>query len=174
VIELVPLTPEFIEAALDGRREEAAGLLGIELPDEFPMEGEKGFLGLRLRQMREDARFRTWCPHAVVLGGQMIGHAGYHGPPGINSTHNPEAVEFGYGIFPPYRGRGYATQAARMLMDLAEERGIRHFVLSVGPDNEPSLAIVRRLGFKQTGERMDEEDGLELVFELIRGGDGEP
>jgi RimJ/RimL family protein N-acetyltransferase len=174
VIELVPLTPEFIEAVLNGRREEAAGLLGIGLPDEFPMEGEQGFLGLKLRQMREDARYRTWCPHAVVLGGQMIGHAGYHGPPGVNSTHNPEAVEFGYGIFPPYRGRGYATEAARMLMDLAEERaGIRHFVLSVGPDNDPSLAIVRRLGFKQTGERMDEEDGLELVFELTRGGDGE-
>jgi [ribosomal protein S5]-alanine N-acetyltransferase len=175
VIELVPLTPEFLEAALDGRREKAAGLLGIELPDEFPSEGERGFLGLKLRQMREDARYRTWCPHAVVLGGQMIGHAGYHGPPGVNSTHNLEAVEFGYGIFPPYRGRGYATQAARMLMDLAEERaGIRHFVLSVGPDNEPSLAIVRRLGFVQTGERMDEEDGRELVFELTRDDDGEP
>jgi RimJ/RimL family protein N-acetyltransferase len=174
VIELVPLTPQFIEAALDGRRAEAAGLLGIELPDGFPLEGEKGFLGLRLRQMREDARFRAWCPHAVVLGGQMIGHAGYHGPPGVNSTNNPEAVEFGYTIFPPYRGRGYATQAARMLMDLAEERGIRHFVLSVGPDNEPSLAIVRKLGFKHTGERMDEEDGLELVFELRRGDHDEP
>jgi ribosomal-protein-alanine N-acetyltransferase len=175
VIELVPLTPEFIEAALDGRREEAAELLGIRLPDEFPMEAERGFLGLKLRQMREDARYRIWCPHAVVLGGQMIGHAGYHGPPGVNSTHNPEAVEFGYGIFPPYRGRGYATEAARMLMGLAEERaGIRHFVLSVGPDNEPSLAIVRGLGFEQTGERMDEEDGLELVFELIRDDDGEP
>jgi [ribosomal protein S5]-alanine N-acetyltransferase len=175
VIELVPLTPEFIEAALDGRREEAAELLGIGLPDEFPMEAERGFLGLKVRQMREDARYRIWCPHAVVLGGQMIGHAGYHGPPGVNSTHNPEAVEFGYGIFPPYRGRGYATEAARMLMDLAEERaGIRHFVLSVGPDNEPSLAIVRGLGFEQTGERMDEEDGLELVFELIRDDDGEP
>ena len=35
-------------------------------------------------------------------------------------------------------------------------------------DNEPSLAIIRRLGFTQTGEAMDEEDGLELVFELER------
>jgi len=172
VIELVPLTPEFIQAALDGRREKAADLLGMELPDEFPSEGEKGFLGLKLRQMRADAGFRIWCTHAVVLGKQMIGHAGYHGPPGVNSTHNPEAVEFGYRIYPPYRGRGYATEAARKLMDLAEERaGIRRFVLSVGPDNEPSLAIVRRLGFIQTGERMDEEDGRELVFELTRGGD---
>jgi ribosomal-protein-alanine N-acetyltransferase len=163
------MTPEFVEAVLDGRKEEAARLLRIELPPEFPSEGEKGFLGLRLRQMREDTRYRVWCPHAIVLGGQMIGHAGYHGPPGINSVYDPAAVEFGYRIFPPYRGRGYATEAARMLMDLAEQRaGIRHFVLSVGPTNEPSLAIVRKLGFTQTGERMDEEDGRELVFELRR------
>jgi ribosomal-protein-alanine N-acetyltransferase len=171
VIELRPMTPEFVEAVLDGRQAEAGRLLGIEVPEDFPSEGEKGFLGLRLRQMREDDRFRTWCPHAIVLGGQMIGHAGYHGPPGVNSTHDPRAVEFGYRIFPPYRGRGYATEAARMLMNLAEERAaIRRFVLSVGPDNEPSLAIVRKLGFTQTGERMDEEDGLELVFELQREG----
>jgi ribosomal-protein-alanine N-acetyltransferase len=169
------MTPEFVAAVLAGRREEATRLLQIEVPEEFPSEGEKGFLGLRLRQMREDARFRTWCPHAIVLGGQMIGHAGYHGPPGVNSVHEPEAVEFGYRIFPPYRGRGYATEAARMLMDQAEERaGIRHFVLSVGPTNEPSLAIVRKLGFTQTGERMDAEDGRELVFELKLSGGGAP
>jgi [ribosomal protein S5]-alanine N-acetyltransferase len=169
------MTPAFIAAALAGRREEAARMLGAELPDEFPSRGETGFLGLRLRQMREDDRFQTWCPHAVVLGGQMIGHAGYHGPPGVNSARNPDAVEFGYKIFAPYRGHGYATQAAMMLMDMAEQRaGIRHFVLSVGPKNEPSLAIVRKLGFVRTGERMDEEDGLELVFELKRGGDAEP
>jgi ribosomal-protein-alanine N-acetyltransferase len=175
VIELVPMTPEFVAAVLEDRREKAKALLGAELPDEFPSEGEKGFLGLRLRQMREDDQFRTWCPHAIVLGGQMIGHAGYHGPPGVNSTQNPHAVEFGFRIFPPYRGRGYATDAARMLMDLAEERaGIRHFVLSVGPENDPSLAIARKLGFVRTGEQMDEEDGLELVFELTRTGGAAP
>ena len=163
------MTPEFIEAVLDERRTEAGALLGVEVPDEFPSEGEKGFLGLRLRQMREDERFRTWCPHAVVLGGQMIGHAGYHGPPGINSTRASDAVEFGYKIFPAYRGRGYATKAATILMDQARDlAGIQHFVLSVGPHNEPSLAIVRKLGFVRTGEQMDEEDGLELVFELTR------
>ena len=163
------MTPAFIEAVLDDRRDEAASLLDIDLPDVFPTEGERGFLGMRLRQMREDERFETWCPNAVVLEGRMIGHAGYHGPPGVNSTHNPEAVEYGYKIFPAWRGRGYATEAALLLMDLAEERaGIRHFVLAVSPENDPSLAIVRKLGFVKTGEQTDEEDGLEHIFELVR------
>ena len=163
------MTPAFIEAVLDDRRAEAAALLDVELPEEFPSEGERGFLGLRLRQMDKDDRFQTWCPNAVVLDGKMIGHAGYHGPPGVNSTQNPDAVEYGYKIFPAWRGHGYATHAAVMLMDLAEERaGIRHFVLAVAPDNDPSLAIVRKLGFVRTGEQMDEEDGLEHIFELER------
>jgi RimJ/RimL family protein N-acetyltransferase len=44
--------------------------------------------------------------------------------------------------------------------------GVRRFIASVAPDNEPSLAIVRKLGFVQTGKQWDEEDGEELVFEL--------
>lgn len=169
MIELVPMTPAFVEAVLADRRDEAGGLLEIELPDEFPSDGERGFLGLRLRQMHEDVRFQQWCPHAVVLDGRLIGHAGFHGPPGVNSTQNPDAVEYGYKILAAWRGHGYATAAATMLMDMAEEwAGIRHFVLAVAPDNEPSLAIVRKLGFVRTGEQMDEEDGLEWIFELER------
>jgi RimJ/RimL family protein N-acetyltransferase len=48
--------------------------------------------------------------------------------------------------------------------------GIRRFVASIGPGNGPSLAVVRRLGFIQTGEQWDDEDGLESVFELELAG----
>jgi RimJ/RimL family protein N-acetyltransferase len=163
------MTPEFLSALLEGRRDDAVAALEIDLPEEFPSPGERGFLGLRLRQMREDERFQEWCPHAVVLGGTMIGHAGYHGPPGVNSAQAEDAVEYGYMIFPAWRGRGFATEASRLLMDQAEARaGVRHFVLSISPTNEPSLAIARKFGFVRTGEHMDEEDGLEHVFELRR------
>jgi [ribosomal protein S5]-alanine N-acetyltransferase len=162
------MTPAFIEAVLADRRKEAAELVGAALPDAFPRDGERRFLELRLRQMREDERFLEWCPYVVVLGDDMIGHAGYHGPPGNNSTQNPDAVEFGYAIEPEYRGRGYATESVERIMREAEERGISHFVLAVAPDNEPSLAIIRKFGFVRTGEHMDDEDGLEHVFELER------
>jgi len=160
------MTPEFLEALLDGDREQAAEVLDVELPDGFPRDEGMRFFALRLRQMREDERFRVWCPHAVVLDGTMIGHAGYHGPPGVNAKQNPDAIEIGYTIEEPWRGRGYATAAASELLRRAEERGITHYVACTQPDNEPSLAIIRKLGFHQTGEAVDEEDGLEFVFEL--------
>jgi ribosomal-protein-alanine N-acetyltransferase len=161
------MTPEFLEAVLGGDRKQATRLLDVELPKGFPGEGGK-FFALRLGQMREDSRFREWCPHAVVLEGRLIGHAGYHGPPGVNALQSEDAIEIGYRIEPPFRGRGYATEAAAELLRQAEERGVRHFIASCAPDNEPSLAVIRKLGFTQTGEVMDEEDGLELVFELAR------
>jgi ribosomal-protein-alanine N-acetyltransferase len=36
----------------------------------------------------------------------------------------------------------------------------------VAPDNERSLNLIGKLGFRQTGDQWDDEDGLELVFEL--------
>jgi [ribosomal protein S5]-alanine N-acetyltransferase len=162
------MTPEFLEAILDGDRDRAAEVLEVELPEDVVREGTRRFFELRLRQMREDARFLEWCPHAVVLDGTMIGHAGYHGPPGVNAKQSPDAVEIGYTIEEPYRGRGHATAAATELLRRAEERGVRHFIASCAPTNEPSLAVIRKLGFTQTGEAMDDEDGLELVFELER------
>jgi RimJ/RimL family protein N-acetyltransferase len=39
---------------------------------------------------------------------------------------------------------------------------------SVAPGNLPSLAVVRRFGFVQTGVQIDEIVGEELVFEITR------
>jgi RimJ/RimL family protein N-acetyltransferase len=168
-IGLLPMTPAFLEALLADRRDEAERLLGIPLFAEYPSAGERRYLTMRLRQMYEDPRFETWCPYATALGGQMVGHGGYNGPPGDNAAQAPDAIEVGYAIFAPYRGCGYATEAARMLMDMAEERAnVRHFVLAISPTNAPSLAIARKLGFLRTGERMVDERGLEHVFELHR------
>jgi len=176
-LELVWLSPEFIEALLAGGAAEAAQIAGFALPADWPNDHDARFLAFRLKQAREDPTQSPWLVRAIVLrepGRPMIGHIGFHGGPGRNARKAPDAVEIGYSVFPEHRRRGYATEAVRALLDWARAQGVDRFVASVGPDNEPSLAIVRRLGFKQTGERMDEEDGRELVFELTRGADGEP
>jgi [ribosomal protein S5]-alanine N-acetyltransferase len=121
--------------------------------------------------MRRDPASQEWLVRAVVLRSEsrMVGHAGFHGPPGVNGPSKPNALELGYTVFPQFRGHGYATEAAEALIDWAAQvHGIRHFIASIAPANAPSLAVVRNLGFVQTGEQWDEQDGLELVFELQR------
>jgi RimJ/RimL family protein N-acetyltransferase len=169
-LDLVSLSPAVIEAVFDGRPEEAERQLGFRVPGGFPDDDLEGLLRLRLGQMQSAPHSQQWLVRALVLReeGTMVGHAGFHGQPGTTGL-DPGKAEIGYTVFKPFRGRGYATEAAVALMDWAEEEGIHQFVFSIGPWNAPSLAIARKLGFTQTGEQWDEEDGLELVFELDRG-----
>jgi RimJ/RimL family protein N-acetyltransferase len=77
-------------------------------------------------------------------------------------------AEIGYTVLPAYRGQGLATEAAAGLVEWAWEQGERTVFASVAPTNPASLAVVRKLGFVQTGSQIDDIDGLELVFELTR------
>lgn len=169
-LELVSLSPPALEALLDGRRAEATATLGIEPPAHWPRTVE-GFLRLRLAQMRRDPAAQPWLVRVATLRGDaarpFVGFAGFHGPPGANALARPDAVELGYAVEPEHRRRGYATETVVALMGWATEaHGIRAFIASIAPDNEPSLAIVRRLGFRHVGEHWDEEDGRELEFLL--------
>jgi RimJ/RimL family protein N-acetyltransferase len=168
-LDLVSMSPAFMEALIEGRRADAEAVLGAAIPAEWPDEGDLGFLRRRVEQMRKDPDVQRWLVRALVFREEaaMIGHAGFHGAPGTQGLAAGKA-EFGYTVFPAYRGRGYATETAEALMGWAEGEGIHDFVASVSPDNAPSLAIVHKLGFVQTGDQWDEEDGLELVFELSR------
>jgi ribosomal-protein-alanine N-acetyltransferase len=47
-----------------------------------------------------------------------------------------------------------------------ETHGIRRFIVSISPDNLPSLGVAANLGFRQIGTAADEVDCLEYVFEL--------
>jgi RimJ/RimL family protein N-acetyltransferase len=174
-LELVSMSPDFIEALLDERRPEAEAIGGFKLPESWPDAHDRGFVALRLRQMRERPEIQEWFVYAIVLPNgdrPMIGHAGFHGPPGVNAVKDADAVEVGYMILEPYRRRGYATEVVRTLLDWASSKhGIQRFMASISPGNKASLALVRRLGFQEFGRHWDEEDGEELEFELQISGD---
>ncbi len=167
-LELVSLSPDVVTALLEGRRADAEAVLDASIPDNWPDERDARFLRLRLEQMQSDPAAQPWLVRALVLDetANVVGHAGFHGPPGTNGPGVPDAVEIGYTIFGRFRRSGYATEAVRALIAWAREQGATAIIASIAPDNEASLAIVRRLGFVPAGEQWDKDDGLELVFRL--------
>lgn len=157
----VRLPPPVLTALLDGDLATASARSGVALPPFF-LE-EDWLWRLRLDQVRADPAAQDWVVRAVVVEPEgVVGHAGFHGPPDADG-----AVEVGYTVLPHLRGRGFATAALRALVaEAAAAPGVRVVRASVSPDNAASLAVVRRVGFVQVGEQVDEVDGIELVHEL--------
>lgn len=141
---------------------------GFEVAEEWLDEAD--YIRMRRGQLAADPAYGPWCVRAIVLKetNRMVGQIGFHAPPGRQELNEiaPGGIEYGYRVYPPYRGCGYAKEAARGLMEWAVAQGVTSFVVSIRPNNLPSQAIARSLGFVKVGEHMDEVDGLEEVFLL--------
>lgn len=79
-------------------------------------------------------------------------------------------MEVGYAVDPAFRRQGYARAALVALLKWAREDAAIHKVrASIAPDNLASLALVSQYGFVKVGEQWDDEDGLEVIFEVDAG-----
>ncbi|MCG8924055.1 GNAT family N-acetyltransferase [Lentzea sp. CC55] len=58
--------------------------------------------------------------------------------------------EIGYSLHPGFQGRGYATEAARKMLELGfEHLGLHRIVAECDPRNEPSWRLMERLGMRR-------------------------
>ncbi|MES2469776.1 MAG: GNAT family protein [Verrucomicrobiota bacterium] len=168
-LDLIPMTPPVIRALLAGDHGEAGRLLGVRWPADC--EIHRDVLELWLWQLEADPDLQPWLLRAMVLReeGVAVGTMGFHGAPGHESLAelSPGGVEFGYGLTAVYRRRGLATEGIEAMMRWArEEHGVNRFVLSISPENGPSLGLAAKLGFRKIGFHLDEIDGPEDIFEL--------
>ena len=75
--------------------------------------------------------------------------------------------EVGWHFHPDSWGQGLATEAGRGAVDLAFRRGFRELFAVVRPDNEPSLAVCRRMRMTPLG-RTNRYYSTELELFRIR------
>jgi [ribosomal protein S5]-alanine N-acetyltransferase len=164
---LTSLGIPLLETLLRGDRDAAGKVLDCRIPadltlDDMPLER-------RLKQLRADASEEPWLVRAMIdrASRTMIGHIGFHTPPRPDYLAEiaADGIELGYTVHAAHRRKGYATEAALALMHWAyAEHGQRCFVLSISPTNVASNAMAKSLGFTRCAEHMDEEDGLEIIF----------
>jgi RimJ/RimL family protein N-acetyltransferase len=101
-----------------------------------------------------------------VASGQVIGAAGFKGPPDADG-----ATEIAYGMVPEYQGRGYATEAAAALVDFAVKSGLVRIARAhTLPEKNASTRVLTKCGFEFVGEVVDPEDGPVWRWEkVVRG-----
>jgi RimJ/RimL family protein N-acetyltransferase len=89
----------------------------------------------------------TWLQLAVCLkeSGVMIGDIGLHFLP-----DDDKQAEIGYTVSPAHQGRGYATEAVRVIIGYLFSGLHKHRVIaSIDPHNTPSAGVLERLGFRK-------------------------
>ena len=75
-------------------------------------------------------------------------------------------TEIGWHFHPDAWGRGYATEAARAVLDHAWSSGLTRVVAVTHPENTPSQAVCRRLGMTARGLSTAYYDAECALFEL--------
>ncbi|HXH22493.1 MAG TPA: GNAT family protein [Dehalococcoidia bacterium] len=99
---------------------------------------------------------------AIILKEQqrLIGNAGVR-IRRLVDFGSPEAsfeADIGYELDPAYWGRGYATEAARRLVEFAfRDLGVHRLWAYVLVENEPSWRVLERLGFRREGHLRENE-----------------
>lgn len=166
-MKLVSMGPALLRALIAGETAVAEALVAARMPDEWP--GSSELFRMRLRQLESAPDDEPWLTRVVILKNEarVIGVTGFHGRPGGAwlRDHAPDGVEFGFTIFEAYRRRGFAAEASEALIRWArKEHGVRSYVLSVGPTNDASAGVARKLGFQQAGEWVHPQRGREIVY----------
>lgn len=166
------MTEDFLKACLREDKKTTDALIGLKVSlDWFE---EKDLIRLRMKDYKIDNKYISWGLHAVGLrkSKEMIGFIGFHTRPNPEYLHPiaPNAIEFGYTIFLPFRRHGFAEEAIGGMLNWAvKQHPLESFIASVSPTNLPSTALVKKLGFTKIGEQVDEVDGLEFVYSLAVG-----
>ena len=63
-----------------------------------------------------------------------------------------QSCYMGYWIGAPYARQGYMTEAVALAVQFAfEDLGLHRVEANIIPENTPSIALVRRLGFRKEG-----------------------
>jgi RimJ/RimL family protein N-acetyltransferase len=128
----------------------------LRLPHPYTRADAIGFV--EIFAQRPDER-----PYAITLGERLIGVVGFTFVEG-------EAPALGYWLGEPYWGQGFMTEAAKALIEAAHKgHGFETIAARALADNEASLNVLGKVGFKRVGKPKRDENGRLLVrLELER------
>lgn len=113
---------------------------------DFPAEGDRVIAGFISEQSDATAAYG----HRLIVereGGSVVGSISLLWPP------REGALEIGYGIVASRRGRGYASEATRALVELALSLPDVHTVYAdVELSNPASVRVLERAGLRRWSE----------------------
>lgn len=163
-VRIVHLTGAVFDALAAGDLARANSSSPVRLTACFAGPDWRGVWARRSEQARRDPASTAWVTGVIWDEDRSLpaGRAGFHGPPDGDGM-----VEIGYAVDPAHRRRGYARAALEaLLLRARDEPLVRTVRVTIAPENTASRDLAVPYGFKAVGEQWDDEDGLEIVYEV--------
>ena len=151
-LRLISITSEMLdaEAALP---QNLAPLLQVRVPAEWPdANWEPHVFALIKQQYMEYPQTLGWHRYVTLAGDDavLIGAVGAFPKPG-------QVAEIGYAILKPWQGNGYATEAARAIIEQVFADGAQSVIAHTYPHLPESIRVMEKSGLQY--EAPGEEEG---------------
>ena len=162
-LQLIPCTREHLEILLSSEKE-LAEHISVDLADNWLLFPES--VRYSLKMIDDDERALIWGMHLIIhmADNKLIGCGGYKGAPDDDGM-----VEFGYSIAPTYENQGYATEAARALIEKAfADPDVLMVDAHTLAEWNASTKILQKCGLTKIAEKHDPEDGDIWHWRLMR------
>lgn len=140
-IELKPVPDEDLEAFTHMMADPSLSINTGSVPTGVDMEWSR--VRLETRRLEELAGKRV--DRGIYAGDTLVGTAGWF-------YNEDDKMEIGYAIHKDHRGKGFATDAAGLVLDLLRADGFKEPVYAqYFKDNEASGRVLEKLGFSRVG-----------------------
>ncbi|MBD2578990.1 GNAT family N-acetyltransferase [Oscillatoria sp. FACHB-1406] len=162
-IEIFPCSIHHLETLIEGKKAFQAAYHLDAIEGYMPFEGALEYI---LKQMKDSQIWHPWLPYLFVFSPDraLVGLGGF------KSVPDPQrSVEIGYSIAPSYQGRGFATSAAKKLIEIAFESQLvdRVFAHTLAEPNA-STRVLEKCGMTQVAEAFEPDIGKVWRWEIER------
>jgi RimJ/RimL family protein N-acetyltransferase len=154
-LRLIAVEPFHLEALSRGKRE-LEEVLGVAVPDGWPQFPE-AFAPPEGGPSRSERPPTDWHNYFFVHPREhaLVGNGGFAGDPDDSGV-----VEIGYEIAPEHQNRGFATEAARAMIDYAfAHEEVTAVVAHTLAETNASKAVLRKAGMSFVAEVPEPEVG---------------
>lgn len=166
-LDLIAATLAHLDAELEGL-ESFRQKMGVEVPQTWPPGFyDRPAVEFSVKYLKENRDGVGWMQWYLVLrnGSEglptAIGTMGFKGKPSADG-----AVEIGYSVLNEYQRLGYATEAARRLVEWAfSHPEVKRVIAETYPELIPSIRVMEKNGFRFIG---DGSEPRVICYEITR------
>jgi [ribosomal protein S5]-alanine N-acetyltransferase len=160
-IEIVPCSVEHLERLIEDT-DAFLDAYGLQVIDGYmPFQGALEYI---LNQMKGSQLWHPWLPYLFIFRPDLavVGLGGFKSVPDLQRT-----VEIGYSVAPSYQNKGFATSAARQLIELAfESKQVDRVRAHTLAAPNASTKVLEKCGMSKVSEAVDPDVGSVWKWEI--------